>query len=246
MLENMWDKLEVAMRLIGKNEKWIDTRWLDRSSLDDQRLRKRRLETKCGNRNDESPCDEVGKIGKLRVDQMFEAEKRYAHQVREAGNYQKEGKCQVDGRMRLEVVHTDAKETEQKLQKKHDEEKVKLSNQVEEIENDSLMFGRRKLLNFERSDNTDEAKENSEDMKNIVDFIDSKKKEDFNAKTSPESSTSRKVTFKSHESGKMNTEMRNNHQRSSASQTLLNRKPSQERSFCGKVKKKMKGGTPQN
>ena len=43
----------------------------------------------------------------------------------------------------------------------------------------------------------------------------------------------------------MNTEMRTNHLRSSASQTLLNRKPSQERSFCGKVKKKMKGGTPQ-
>ena len=53
----------------------------------------------------------MGKIGRLKVDQMFEAEKRDAHQVREAGNYQKEGKCQVDGRMRLEVVNTDAKET---------------------------------------------------------------------------------------------------------------------------------------
>ena len=66
-------------------------------------------------------------------------------------------------------------------------EQVK-SMEVEELENDSLMFGRRKLLNFERSDNTDEAKENSEDMKNIVDFIDSKKKEDLNAKTSPSAS----------------------------------------------------------
>ena len=65
---------------------------MDRSSLDDQRLRKRRLETKCGNKNDTRPNVGVGKVGRLRVDQMLEAEKRDAHQVRKAGNYQKEGK----------------------------------------------------------------------------------------------------------------------------------------------------------
>ena len=43
----------------------------------------------------------------------------------------------------------------------------------------------------------------------------------------------------------MNTEMRATHPRSSASQTLLSRKQGQERSICGKVMKKIKGGTPQ-
>ena len=43
----------------------------------------------------------------------------------------------------------------------------------------------------------------------------------------------------------MNTEMRATHPRTSASQTLLSRKQGQERSICGKVMKKMKGGTPQ-
>ena len=199
MLENvtevMWDKLEMSMRFIEMKEEWIDLRWLEKSSLDDQRLRKRRLETKCGNRNDTSPNVGVGKVGRLRVDQMLEAEKRDAHQVRKAGNYQKEGKCQLDGRMRLDDVHTDAEETNQKLQKKQ-EEKVKLSNQVEEIENrsllrfDSSMFGRRKLmLKFESSDKTDDAKEDSEDKKNFVEFV-YRKTEDACTKTGLESSTS--------------------------------------------------------
>ena len=122
-------------------------------------------------------------MGRLRVDQMLEAEKRDAHQVRKAGNYQKEGNSQVDGRKRLEDVYTDAEETSQKLHKKQQEtEKVKLSNQVEETEDksllrfDSSMFGRRNLtMKFERSDKIDDAKEDSEDEKNFVEFVERKK-----------------------------------------------------------------------
>ena len=255
MVENvtevMWDKLEMSMRFIEMKEEWIDLRWLEKSSLDDQRMMKRRLENKCGNKDARSPNVGVGKVGRLRADQMPETENRDAHQVRKAGNCQKEGNCQEDGKLRLEDVHKDAEEASQKLQKKQKEtEKVKQSNQVEEIEDrsllgfDSSMFGRRKLtMKFENSDIMDDAKEDSEEEKKFVEFVD-RKKEDAYKKEVLESSTSRKFTF-SHESGKMNTEMRATHLRSSASQTLLFRKQGQERSVCGKVMKKVKGGTPQ-
>ena len=55
LCEAIWEKLEVALGFLEKNEKCIDSRWLERSSLDDQRLRKRRLENSSINRSNEGP-----------------------------------------------------------------------------------------------------------------------------------------------------------------------------------------------
>ena len=43
--ESKWRKLEIVWGYIEKRERWMDSRWLEKSSLDDQRLKKRRLET---------------------------------------------------------------------------------------------------------------------------------------------------------------------------------------------------------
>ena len=103
------------------------------------------------------------------------------------------------------------------------------------------MFGRQKLMfKFEVNDKTDDTVEDSEKKK----FYE-RKKEEKNTMTFLESCTSEKLTDISHKSGKMKLEMRAPNMRPSASQQLLSSvKLSQERSFGGKVMKKIKGGTP--
>ena len=109
--ETMWEKLEVALRFIEKNEKWIDSRWMERSSLDDQRLRKRRLENNSSNRSNEGPTEERNRSREMRDAQEIEETKRDAHQVKKAGRFMKDGNYQEDGKLELEEVHIDAEKS---------------------------------------------------------------------------------------------------------------------------------------